>query len=448
MSSGARTKLGSRLFWWACPCVVLLIVVPASARTGVLWTYNVLLAVAFFLDARRLTQAQLALSREAPARATRDSQTAVQLALTNASPVSLHAWVRDVLPEGCVIDPPVLKTQLAPDSTQRLAYTLKPRLRGKHHFGDLHLRVETELGLAAADLTFLASQPLFVMPGSAQKDRRALLGPRDEAGDARARLLRAPQSGGELESLREYVAGDALRSMDWKATAKRRHPITRVFQPERSQILWLVLDASRTMAATLRDGDEDGLGARTRFDLALEVALDLSQRALLLGDQVGALVFGDRRVLLIPPRRGRAQQRVLTDALCQVVPEPVQLDVRGLIAELERCAKKRALLIMFSDLENEAHGELLAEHAPMLRRKHINLLVSLDDAVTENLVNGFPSTEDSAYLMAAAADQLRERHGLRSRLSSRGFVVLEASEAKLFPATLDKYLTLKTSQRL
>ncbi len=448
MTSQRRVRLGARLFLWATPGLLVALTLPTGLRASGLMLFNLTLAMAFWLDAKRLLASKVDVVRRAPARLYVDSDVEIELGVHSEVSHALDLTVRDEAPSGFIATPVLLHAQLLPSVALRLSYRLLARARGKKRFGNLHLRLQSGWRLAAVDLTIDAGCDVRVLPASFAARGRAERGVRDELGEVRTRLLRAPQSGGELESLREYVAGDALRAMDWKATAKRRHPITRVFQPERSQILWLVLDASRTMGTTLREEDERGLGARTRFDLALEAALELAHRALSVGDQVGVLVYAERRITMLPPRRGRAHERMLIDVLTELNPNPVQLDVRGLVSELERKAQKRSLIVLFTDLDNESHGQLLADHAPLLKRKHITLLVSLDDPITQNLANARPESADAAYLQAAAADQLRDRAGLSARLVKRGFMVLEASEGRLATAALDKYLELKTSQRL
>ncbi len=443
-----RVRLGSRLFFWAMPGLLIALALPSSLRASALLIFNALLGTATWLDARRLLASSIEVTREAPERLYVDNEVEVQLFVKSAASHALDLKIRDEAPDASIIRPDIMTARLRPAQPLRVTYRLLARARGKKRFGNVHVRLQSKLRLAAVDLTILSAYEVRVLPAAFATRGHAERSLRDDRGEVRARLLRAGQSGGELESLREYVAGDALRAVDWKATAKRRHPITRVFQPERSQTLWLVLDASRTMGTALREQDEGGRGARTRFDLALEAALDLAHRALSVGDQVGVLVYAERRIALLPPRRGRTHQRVLIDALTELHPDTVQLDVRGLIAELERKATKRSLIVLFTDLDNESHGQLLADHATLLRRKHITLLVSLDDSITQALANARPEREDEAYLQAAATDQLHERASLSARLKKRGFMVLEASEGRLASAAIGRYLELKTSQRL
>jgi uncharacterized protein (DUF58 family) len=366
-----------------------------------------------------------------------------------------------------VCTPEVHDTKLVPGKSRELRGRFVPEERGKWAFGDVYVRLSSLLGLAAVVLRVPLPAQVHVVPEASLERKSNRKGPRIDMGNVALRIRRASQ-GSELESLREYGTGDPLRAIDWKATAKRRHPVTRLYQPERSQTLWFVLDASRTMAATIgesqseRSEQEDDAAeptksehslapggrvrrAKTRFDVALEAMLVVADGALRAGDQVGVIVYDDGLELLVPPGRGRAQYRRLVDMLSGVHPRRVQLDVRGLVSQLEQRARKRSLLVLFTDLENETHGEALYEHARVLTRRHIVLCVSLDDSITRTLAD-LPSQGGDAgvYGRAAAIDMLRERSELTHKLEKRNVLVLTADEGGLARATLERYLDVKT----
>jgi uncharacterized protein (DUF58 family) len=438
----ARIRIGSLAFLWLLPGLALALVVPTALRLFAIVAYDVIVLAVFAFDARRLWRAELSAERELEPLLRVGTPQEVRIRLSQAGSTSLRARVRDAVPRSCDAAPQELETQLG--QSAELSYRLMPRERGAAHFSDLWVRLESSLRLAAVDVRIAAALDARVLPRSIAERARARAGLRREEGEVRTRLLRASQSGGELESLREYVRGDALRAIDWKATAKRRHPITRLYQPERSQVLWIVLDASRTMSTALRAEEPDGLPPTTRFDVALDVALQLARTALRAGDMVGAIVYADERLLLVPPGRGRAQQRRLLDALYDREPVPTQLDVRGLLSLLDRNAKKRSLLVVLTDLENETHGELFLEHARLLQRRHLPLLVSLDDAITQQLISAPSHSDADVYQRAAAVDLAGERMALKARLETRGIRVIEASEAELATAAIDRYVEIKT----
>jgi uncharacterized protein (DUF58 family) len=444
--SGAarRVALGSRAWLYLAVGFGLCFLVRGSALAVLLaWDGFVLLLFAW--EAYRMLGARVRVERSVEPRLRVRTEVGYTLTVHSEASMSLSLRVRDTPPASCEVTPEEHALRLAPGESREQALTLLPKERGRAQFGDLYVRRESVLGLAAVIERLPAAFELRVLPEASSDRKTQRKGPRLDAGDVALRLRRASQ-GSELESLREYVPSDPLRAIDWKATAKRRHPVTRLYQPERSQTLWFVLDKSRTMASALGEGGSHA--DKTRFDVALEALLVVADGALRAGDQVGAIVQGDELELVIPPGRGRGQYRRLLDTLSNVQPRPVRLDVRNLVAELERRARKRCLVVLFTDLENEVHGEALYDHAHLLTRRHLVLCVSLADSITAALADRRGEGDAGVFQRAAAIDMLRERTELMRRLEKRGVVVLEADESGLASATLDRYLEIKTRARL
>jgi uncharacterized protein (DUF58 family) len=264
----------------------------------------------------------------------------------------------------------------------------------------------------------------------------------------------AAEQGGEIEQLREYVATDPMRSIDWKASAKRRRPISRSYQPERSQTLWLVLDASRAMMAASEagaanaDAPEPAPAPPTRFERALEAALNLASAALAQGDQVGLMVYGRTLRLSVPPKRGRAQLFTLIEAIMHVHPEPCELDAPGLLAAFAQAAPKRSLFVLFSELENGADLEQLAEHGRLLTRRHLALCVSLSGRELEARLRAPIESENDVYLRVAAIKLKQERDGLKRKLRDAGLPVIECAPPAFAHAALAEYQRQKRSGRL
>lgn len=442
-----RLALGSRAYLWLLPGLALALVSPAGLRIAIVIAYDSFLVLLFGLEALRLMQHEVLAARQLDTRLRALVTSTYRIHLQNPSASRLRLRVRDSAPPEIESEPAEHALVLEPHAQSVVEHTLYPLRRGRMAFEDLHVRLESRFGLAAVTLRVPAHQEVRVVPDATLERSSAAAGPRRELGEVALRIQRASQ-GSELESLREYVASDPLRAIDWKATAKRMHPVTRLYQPERSQTLWLVLDTSRTMAAAIGEARASVRGHKTRCDVAIEALLVLADGALRAGDQVGVLVHGDGLRLLVPPARGRSQFRRLADALVDVHAASVPLDVRGLVAELERRARKRALVVLFTDLGNETHGEALYEHARMLTRRHLALFVSLDDSITRTNAELAPRSDEDVFHRAAAIDLLRERTELTHRLQKRGVLVLEADERGLARLTLERYLEVKTHARL
>jgi uncharacterized protein (DUF58 family) len=352
----------------------------------------------------------------------------------------VRATIRDDLPPGWTATPDELSVVVPPYGRRDLVYTVVPPRRGRFRFGDLHLRLEGWAGIGAAIVRIAASEEAKVYPnvlGPRRYEMAARLGDLASQG---FRQVRQAGGGGEFAHLREYVLGDPFRDLDWKSTAKRRRPVTRVYQRERSQNVVLALDAGRMMATRL---DEI-----TKLDHAINAALLLSYVALRKGDRVGLVVFSDHITCFVPPRPGMAQYRRILDALFAVEAQLTFVDFRKLVEFIKVRVPRRSLLVIFSDLLDEAHAMPLATHAAILRRKHLPVCVTMHDAVAEEMAARPAAHVDDVYLRAAAADVLAEREGVKAHLRKSAVGLVEAPPGALAVQTVNRYLQIKARHAL
>lgn len=359
----------------------------------------------------------------------------VCIRLHNASESAIRVTVRDDLPEGWRAEPEELVAEIPAHARRELVYTVVPPRRGVARFGDVHLRLDGGLGLGAAIATVPAGAEARVYPNVLGSRRHELASRLARLVAPGMRSVRVVGGGGEFEQLREYVQGDALRELDWKSSAKRHRPITRVLQQERSQQVLLAIDAGRMMAGRIGEG--------TKLDHAIHAALLLAYVALRQGDRVGLVVFEADVRAFVPPASGAAHYRRLLEAVFDVHAEPAHTDVRKLVDFVRTRVRKRALVVVLSDLLDEVHAMPLAKHAAVLRRKHLPVCVTMHDPVAESLASAEVHREHDAYVRAAAADLVAERAAVKAHLRSAGVAVVEAPPGELAVATVGRYLELK-----
>jgi uncharacterized protein (DUF58 family) len=253
------------------------------------------------------------------------------------------------------------------------------------------------------------------------------------------------------------VPGDPYRDLDWKASAKRKRPVTRVYGQEQSQTVVIALDAGRMMATALREEhgaapeSDDALSSKvllTKLDHAINAALLLAYVALHGGDKVGLVVFADEVQQFVAPRRGHAQYRRLLEALSLCESSQSYVDFRRLSELLSTRVPRRSLLVIFSDLLDESQALPLSEQAPLLRRKHLPLCVSMTDPVVDRLASQSPANDEQAYQRAAAATLLEDREAIKAHLRKSGVGVVEATAPELAIATVNRYLEIKAKHAL
>jgi uncharacterized protein (DUF58 family) len=237
--------------------------------------------------------------------------------------------------------------------------------------------------------------------------------------------------GTEFERVRDYLPDDDIRQVNWRATARAGRPMSNQHRVEQDQEVVLVVDAGRLMAAPLGD--------RTRLDEALDAATAMALVADELGDRCGAVAFDDavrRRV-----RSGRGSGADVVRALFDL--EPSDRDSAYELAFRTVGGGKRALVVVLTDLLDEAAARALVDAVPVLARRHAVLVASARDAELEAIAEG-----DDAAARAAAVDVLAARRRALALVRGAGAQVVEAPAGRLGAACVAAYLRAKARRRL
>jgi len=395
-----------------------------------------LVALADNLISRRTTP--LELQRRAPEVLSLGAANRIEVRVRNRCPRAVILLVRDDPPPEFITPDRGGRLRLAAHQERRVAYPTTPHQRGDFRFGDLHLRALSRLRLSWWQRRVPAAETIRVYPNLQDVSRWEALARRGRLQDLGVRS-RLRGEGTEFESLREYVPDDCFRHVDWKATAKRGQPITRQFQTERNQILLIMLDCGRMMAAP--PGEDRA--ALTRLDLSVNAALMLAHVAATLGDWVGMLTFADRIKRFVPPGRGRDQTRRLLEELYSLQAEMVEPDYRAATTYLRSRSRKRALVAAFTDLvDAEVSGQVLA-YLAALAPHHLPMVVTIRDESLEALAAQEPSAPLDVYEKAIAVRALADRALALAKLRQRGAYICDARPEDLTAVAINQYLIIK-----
>jgi uncharacterized protein (DUF58 family) len=246
--------------------------------------------------------------------------------------------------------------------------------------------------------------------------------------------------GTEFDSLRDYVEGDDARSIDWRATARRSAVVVRTWRPERDRRIVLVLDTGRTSAARV--------GAQPRLDAALDAALLLGTLASRAGDKVDLIAVDDRPRVLARGSDGDGDALGgLLNAMAGLQPRLVETDGRRLVAEVLRRVRQRALVVVFTTLDEAAITEGLLPVLPSLTRKHVVLVASVADPQVLAMV-GARDDARSTYDAAAAERSLASHRRVTTLLRRLDVDVVDAAPEEFASKVSDAYLAMKAAGRL
>jgi uncharacterized protein (DUF58 family) len=357
---------------------------------------------------------------------------------TTAAPTPL--WVRDEPPEEFIIETRILDGELPACGAWEGVYHLRPLRRGDYTFGELNLRWQGPLGLVIRQGRQELAVPVRVYPNLLDVRRYDLMLRQNRLQELGLRHARLPGQGTEFERLREYRPDDEYRRINWKATARRHRPITVEYQTERSQNIVTVLDTGRMMQSPVAD--------IAKLDYAVNAVLLLSYVATGLGDKVGMLTFADEVGQYLRPQAGRGQFYRMLELLYRVEAEPVEPDYQRALGYLALQQRKRALIVIFTDLSGGASLQALLNHVALLARTSLPLVVTISDPDVHAAAHQTPTDSQTVYQRAAAAQLLQERRIALESLERHGVLTLDVPANQLSLAVIDRYLSLKQRLRL
>ncbi|MBG0828068.1 DUF58 domain-containing protein [Planomonospora sp. ID67723] len=330
---------------------------------------------------------------------------------------------------------------------RRVVTTLVPLRRGDRESAGVTIRSVGPLGLAARQGSHAVPWAVRVLPPFLSRTHLPAKLSRLRELEGRNPVLIRGQ-GTEFDSLREYVAGDDVRSIDWRATARRSDVVVRTWRPERDRRVLIVLDTSRTSAGRVgvdpASGDPSGW---PRLDWSLDAALLLAALATRAGDRVDFLAH-DRAVRAWVTGASRTELlSVLVDTMAPIEAELIEADSESMVTAIMARASHRCLVVLLTDLNPAAMEEGLLPVLPQLASRHLVLLAAVSDPRVAAMAEGRETLEQ--VYDAAAAEHLRgERRRMTSRLRSHGVEVVDALPEQLAPALADAYLALKAAGRL
>ena len=329
-----------------------------------------------------------------------------------------------------------VERRLEPRGTLDLVGSVTGVARGEADLGDVALRVRSTLGLVARTLRYQRDDRVLVAPSLAGVRRFRWLAVHQRLAAVGVRSTPRRGEGRTFASLRDYVVGDDPRHIDWKASARRARPITREYTIEQSQTVYLLVDAGRSMTQLA--------GEFSRFEYALSSALVLADVASTAGDRIGAMVFDDQVRALVPAQRGRGALQALRTALVPVQPTLVEPDYAAAFRTLAVRQRKRALLVLLTDVIDARAARALLGHLTRGASRHLALVVALRN---EALLGAARPTEDAGvralYTSAAAEELIAERATALQRMRDAGIVVLDVAPDAMAAAIVNEYLELK-----
>jgi uncharacterized protein (DUF58 family) len=409
--------------------------------------------------------AEVKLRREGASQVRLGDSVTVTLHVTNDSVRTMRAEVRDAwVPSAGAADPYAHDLTIDPGETAAVPTELTPTRRGDRPAARVTIRSYGPLGLAFRQTRRRRAEaltpPWTVRTLPEFKSRRLL-----PEKLARLRVIegmmvtRGRGQGSEFDSLREYVSGDDPRGIDWRASARREHLVSKQWRPERDRRVLCVIDTGRTSAGRIATQpalpgsepgtpitDESEASGEPRLDLAIDAALLLATVAAHAGDKVDLLAIDTHTHVNVSANSKQHLHRI-NGALAGLQPALVETDFGRVVAEVLRAERKRALVVLFTTLDPGALGEGLVPVLPSLVSRHTVFVAAVHDPALDALAARH-DTADAIHTAAAAERGLAELHRVRAALTRHGVSVVDEPAERFASVVTDRYLALKAAGRL
>jgi uncharacterized protein (DUF58 family) len=352
----------------------------------------------------------------------------------------LTVWIADELAPSLKATSRRARLRLPANGRVTATAGLRPSRRGRFTPTEVTVRVEGPLGLAARQRRRQVPGMLRVYPPFKSRQEAELRIDRARILEVGLRSARGQGGGTEFDALREYGVDDETRRIDWAATARTTKVIVRTYRAERNQTVLLLLDTGRTMA-----GQVDGV---PRLDHAMDAVMMLTAVATRLGDRAGLVAFDDSVRAIVGPGHARGQLARVTEAMYTLEPRLVESGYRAAFAQTLARFRRRALLVLLTELAEAPVAESLLPALPLIARDHLVLVAGIRDPQVDEWAASVPTNASEAYRKAAAVEALDSRRRTVARLRGLGATVIDAPPGRLAPQLADAYLHVKATGRL
>jgi uncharacterized protein (DUF58 family) len=412
----AVTWLGSIPLWWQLPALTV--------------------AALLFLEFNDVGASAFEMALSQPAQLGLGAEHRAGLTIRNTSAVDRILRICPVPPDGVFAARHDCHAQLEPGGSKTEEFAVSGTLLGSHTWPAQPVEIRGRFGLAS----WIRQVPLAAVSRVVPNRRLLHMNPRGLSESGLRPLLKAGTAGEEVRGLREYSPGDPPSAIDWKATARSRELMVRETTDAQHVEIVVAIDAGQ--ASGLACGELNVLGH------CVNVAARVLATAQLRGDRVGLLVFADRVLASLPPGLGISHQQRLQNLLAATVTSSAESNPLPAIVALSRLARRRSLLVVFSQLHDaQANGQLLRA-IRLLRPKHLPLIVAVRDPAIDALATQAATHWLDPYKSLAALEYQRDVRAVKQRLQRLGADVVEAAPDELGDVVLRRFQQLRKLRRI
>jgi uncharacterized protein (DUF58 family) len=435
--------LTNRLFAGLTACAVLFLLSFFFPWLGVIpelffWT----LVLLFLIDVLMLyrTSKGVFAKRHAPERLSNGDDNELGIYIENLYPFNISVGIIDEIPFQFQKRDIWFKTILTPHQHKLINYLLRPTKRGEYEFGDIRVYVKSPLGIISRRYNFSQAETLPVYPSFLQMRKYELMAISNRLSEIGVKKIRRLGHSLEFEQVKNYVAGDDYRTVNWKATARRGDLMTNVYTDEKSQHVYCVIDKSRAMQMPF-----EGLSL---LDYAINAGLVLSNVALLKEDKAGLITIAEKLGSVVPADRRPVQLNRILEVLYKEKTRYLETNMELLYSTIRNVLKQRSLVVFFTNFESMSAMERQLPFLKRISKFHLLLVVFFENTELEKLSEKPANNVEDIYIKTIAEKFAYDKKLIVKELTKHGIQSILSKPQELTINTINRYLELKAKQKI
>lgn len=430
----------SRGWFYAFATVVLFIVmgfyIPVFLYLGqltffVLLTFTLLDAVLLFRK-----KAPIAVTRTLPERLNLSDETTVSIRLINQTNSLYKTTVYDEPPYEMQARDLVFYSHLKGHTEKTVEYPFRPTRRGQYKWRNIHVFIRSFIGLVERRIIFPSLQEVSVYPSVLQMKKFEFLMFNPQTQQRGIKKIRRLGHNNEFEQIKNYVQGDDIRTINWKATSRTNELMINQYQEQRSQSVYAVIDKSRAM--------EHSFNGLTLLDYSINSALVFSNIALRKGDKMGVLSFSHKMGSMVAASTGRKQLQFILETLFAQKTAFKEANYPVLYLNLRKHIRSRSLLMLYTNFETELSMRRALPLLKRINKHHVLVVVFFKNTDLAEQVMKEPDTVRDVYVSTLADDVMNIKKRIADELKQHGIQTILTVPDELNVDTINKYLEIKS----
>jgi uncharacterized protein (DUF58 family) len=373
--------------------------------------------------------------RFAPEKFSNGDENPINLSVQNFYQFEVKLTIIDEVPSQFQMREANFQVTLDSGGSQLINYTLRPVKRGEYHFGKLNILAQSPIGLISRRFQFAEPVMVPVYPSFIQMRKYELLAISNDLTMQGIKKIRRLGHNQEFEQIKEYVAGDDFRTVNWKATARKAQLMVNTYQDEKSQQVYSLIDKSRVMKMPF-----EGMSL---LDYAINATLALSNIAIKKGDKAGLISFQNKVNTVLPASKRNKQMQLIQESLYNQKTAFKEADFSRLFVAVKRKLTQRSLLMLYTNFESMAGLERQLPFLRNLSKSHVLVVIFFQNTELTDLLESRPKAIKDIYYKTVAEKYDHEKRLIVRELRKHGIYSVLTTPKDLTINTINKYLELK-----